>query len=264
MLEGHQGWISAICFSPDGTLLASGSSDRTVRLWDPTNGLLMGEPMEGHRSVITSLCFSPDGSTLACGSSDGAIQLWDLSTGQPAGEPMEDHRGSVRSMHFSPDGSLLASGSSDRTVRLWDRATRLPKCGPMKGHSGSVRSVCFSPDGSLLASGCSDGTIHLWDPLSGLNRGWISGMSDNPIESISYSIRELRTLGMRGNRIYMSSVSLHASHASDPRSVMRSADMLRRSSIEVLHGIDITGLDFSLAQMDEHTREVLRQNGAKA
>ena len=264
MLRGHQGWISAICFSPDGKLLASGSSDRTVRLWDPTNGLSIGRPMEGHRSVVTSLCFSPDGSTLTSGSSDGAIQLWDLSTGRPTGELIEDHRGSVRSMRFSPDGSLLASGSSDRTVRLWDPATRLPKCEPMKGHSGSVRSVCFSPDGSLLASGCSDGTMHLWDSRTGFERGEVSHVSNNPIEYISYSLRGLRTLGIRGNRIYMSYISLEASRASDPRSVMKSADMLRRTSIEVLHGIDITGLDFSLAQMDEHTREVLRQNGAKA
>jgi WD40 repeat protein len=153
-------------------VLATGSSDRTVRLWDLTDAKAarpLGPPLEGHRSSVVNLAFSADGKMLASGSSDKTIRLWDLAdagAARPLGPPLEGHRDIVRSLAFSPDGKALASGSSDRTIRLWDLAdakAAKPLGPPLEGHRFSVVNLAFSADGKALTSGCLDGTGRLWE-----------------------------------------------------------------------------------------------------
>ncbi|KAH8434467.1 NACHT and WD repeat domain-containing protein [Aspergillus melleus] len=157
-LEGHSGPVESVTFSGDSQLLASGSYDHTIKLWDPATGALK-HTLEGHSSWVRSVTFSGDGQLLASGSIDHIIKLWDPATGTLK-YTLEGHSSRVESVAFSGDSQLLASGSNDNTIKLWDPATGALKY-TLEGHSGRVESIAFSGDGQLLASGSNDNTIKL-------------------------------------------------------------------------------------------------------
>ena len=154
---GHAGRVRRIAFSPDGRHLTSGSSDRTVRIWDLESG--ESRVLEGHAGGVNSIAFSPDGRQLASGSSDRTLRVWDLASGES--RVLRGHAGGVNSVAFSPDGRYFASGSTDRTVRIWDIENGESRV--LRGHADWIRSVAFSPDGMRLASGSSDRTVRIWD-----------------------------------------------------------------------------------------------------
>ena len=117
--------VKAVAFSPDGLILANGSSrpeENTIRFWD-TQTWEPVRAMTGHRQGVTSVVFSPDNNILASGSWDREVQLWDVQTGRFK-RKLSGYGGAVFSVVFSPDGKTLASGSADKTVRIWKMAAQ--------------------------------------------------------------------------------------------------------------------------------------------
>jgi WD40 repeat protein len=145
-------------FSPDGELLATGSWQGQIKLWNPTDGTLVKTLTNANR--VVSLRFSPDGRTLVACSFDDGTWLYDIAAGQQ--RPVaRGHDARVFDAEISPDGRTLATGSADQTVRLWEMETGRQKA-IFLGHSYTVSHVTWSRDGKILASGGQDGTVRLW------------------------------------------------------------------------------------------------------
>lgn len=100
-------------------MLASASSDGTVRLWNVESRRQLGQPLRGHTDRVAGIAFSPDGQILAFTSSDGTVRLWDVRSRQALGLPLPGHKGLVPAITFSKDGRTLATGGADKTARLW-------------------------------------------------------------------------------------------------------------------------------------------------
>jgi len=175
VLKGHKHTITCLAFSSavnQPLLLASGSKDGTVRIWDADNDKLL-HVLEGHRDMVVAVAFSPDNKLLAATSHDTAIKIWDTATGKEA-RSLKGHTKDVRGVAFSPDGKTLASAGMDGLVLLWDTTTwEVRKT--CKGHTAEVNFVTFSRDGKTLASGGWDKTVRLWDPTTGKSLGVLEG-----------------------------------------------------------------------------------------
>ena len=180
------GLVTSVAFSPDGRTLASGSNDRTIKLWDVQKQREIAT-LTGHSYPVNSVAFSPDGRTLASGSNDKKIKLWDVRS-QREIATLTGHRWWVNSVAFSPDGRTLASGSEDKKIKLWDVQNRR-QIATLTGHSRWVRSVAFSPDGRTFASGSDDRTIKLWDVRSQGQIATLTGHSGwpNSVSSVAFS-----------------------------------------------------------------------------
>ena len=156
----HTRPVISIAFSPHGNMLASSSSDGTIRLWHSQTGEHL-RVFAKQVNWVYSMAFSPDGHMLACSGRDGNLRLWDVQSGMQM-KTLTGHTGYVNSVAFSPDGDVLASGGDDSTIRLWDVASGM-LLRTFTGNIHTAYTVAFSPDGSTLASGNGDGTILLWD-----------------------------------------------------------------------------------------------------
>jgi Flp pilus assembly protein TadB len=110
-----------VAYSPDGTTLASGGDDRTIRTWDTHTGQQQHQ-LTGHTGPVWAVAYSPDGTTLASGGRGGTIRTWDTHTGQQQHQ-LTGHTGPVWTVAYSPDGTTLASADDDGTIRLWDTRT---------------------------------------------------------------------------------------------------------------------------------------------
>ncbi len=163
-LQGHKNSIRSLSFSPDGKILASGSDDKQIKLWNMETGAEI-RTLSGHDRSVISVCFSADGKILASAGKDKKIKLWDVATGKEI-NTFTGHTDWINSMSFSQDGKILVSGSKDNTIKLWNVETG-KEIDTLFGHQGSVISISFSPDGKTLASGSKDKTIKFWDVETG-------------------------------------------------------------------------------------------------
>ena len=155
-LKGHIKKINVLAFTPNGKMIASGSDDGTIRLWDTSTGTQM---LNIPSRKTNSLAFSEDGKILA--SSDPVnIQLWDVGTGTQL-KSLKAKNDSVTVLAFSTDSNILACGNRDGIIRLWDLSTG-NELTTFKGHVHRINALSFSPDGKMLASGSVDGAIFSW------------------------------------------------------------------------------------------------------
>ncbi len=166
LLHGNEQIVWSTAFSPDGSLIASGSDDGKIVLWDARTHQQVGSLLAGDRKPISSIAFSPDGKLLASASDGPTILLWDVASRQQLSPALDGHTGAVSGVAFSPDGkTLVSAGESDRTLIFWDVATRMPLGPALPADRVQLKAVAFSPDGKLVASGGYTG-ITLWDAVT--------------------------------------------------------------------------------------------------
>jgi WD40 repeat protein len=188
-IRASKGRVECVAFSPDGTLLASGSNDHTVKLWDVQTGEVK-RPLAGHDFIVGAVAFSPDGQTLVSGAWDDTVKLWDVNSGRLK-TTIKTSNG-VFAVAVSPDGKLLATGGRsnehpENNLELWEMPTGKPR-GLLKGHTDAVFSLAFSADGSILASGSSDNTVKLWDPQTGTVKRTVTGQpSGGTVPRLAFS-----------------------------------------------------------------------------
>lgn len=219
----HSRRIYTLEFSPDCRTLASASQDKTVRLWNTTNGVAL--QVLDHLHPVTTLVFSPDGTVLASSDPNFPVTFWNVASGtilRILHEPgvvydfstqgklvassfnhtlniwstatgaisriLEGHSQIISAVMFSPNGQLVASTSKDVGIRLWDIATGTNL--RLRGHSNDVKftAIDFSPNGTLLAAASDDGLIRLWDSDQGVVKHDLGrGLDKRPFHTISFS-----------------------------------------------------------------------------
>lgn len=166
-LAGHEGVVTTVAVSPDGLLLASGSTDKTIKLWSLETGDLLhtfgGRSLRhrGHRDRISTLAFSPDSLELMSGSDDCTLKQWDISTRRLI-RTLSGHNWLVSSISISQNGQVFASGGGDGQINLWNLETG-ERLATLSKHRDRVSTLQLSPDGQTLVSGSYDKTIRLWD-----------------------------------------------------------------------------------------------------
>lgn len=156
---GHASRVTTLGWSPNGKYLASGSYDKTVQLWDTSNGSNM-VTYKGHMQRVQALMWSPDSSRIASAGDDALVHIWDTS-----GKLLlryAGHKAEITSLAWSPDGKCIASASTDTTVHIWEADTGNLQHSYQEHHD-KVNTVIWSPDGKRLASGDKEGKVHVWE-----------------------------------------------------------------------------------------------------
>jgi WD40 repeat protein len=170
VLSGHSEPVTAVAFSPDGKLLASGSADRTIKVGEVASGklkfTLQGQIPEFYQ--IFTIAFSPDGKTLF-GAGGGntethqyPIKMWDVASGRELPTSFIGHNSPILTIAFSADGKFLASGGEDPFIKIWD-VTANREYATLKGNFDSTTKLAFSPRSLTLASAHLNNLLTLWN-----------------------------------------------------------------------------------------------------
>lgn len=181
-LQGHEAVVYGLAFDPGGETLASGSRDKSCKLWDPKSGELL-RTFQGHKDWIRSVAFDPQGGVLATASDDRTVKLWEAQTGKLL-DTLTGHKSFVWSVAFDRQGEVLASGGWDNTVKLWD-PQRGKLLRTLEGFTAEFNGVAFDPHGKMLASGSRDNTVRLWEVRTGKLLHTLAGHK-NAVVSVAF------------------------------------------------------------------------------
>ena len=157
---GHDKEVTSIAISSNGQLIASGSGDKTINIWNARTGQLL-RTLEGHDKRVNSVAIAADGSTIISGSDDQTVRVWNGNTGELL-RTLEGHRKGVNSVAIAADGRTIVSGSSDQNILVWDWINWELKAF-LEGHEKRVNSVAIAADGRTIISGSDDKTVRVWD-----------------------------------------------------------------------------------------------------
>jgi len=163
-LEGHSGMVTSVAFSYNSTKIASGSHDKTIRVWNVATGEELLK-IRGHPSIVTCVAFSCDVEHwIASGSKDESVRVWNAEDGVEVAV-FEGHSGIITSVGFSPDGRWIISSSLDATVRVWNREN--VKQQQVLTQRCSVNSISIAPDSKSVVTGSASGKVIVWNIVSG-------------------------------------------------------------------------------------------------
>lgn len=204
---GHSDRVHAVAFSPNEKIVATGSQDETVRLWDVATGYEL-RTLRGHTSYVSAVAFSPDGKLVCAGGREGELKVWNAETGELVHD-LVGHSWVMNQVSFSADGKRIVSGAADGRVIVWSVKTGEELTGiegrgtsaaffpdgkrvlvgggkyqefgqiwmgsvpsgeelaVFRGHESDIRTVDVSPDGKLAASGAMDGHVIIWSVKTG-------------------------------------------------------------------------------------------------
>lgn len=163
-LHGHSEAVTSVDISADGNTAISGSTDKTVILWDLVQRDVQ-QRFVGHDGIVRAIALSRDGRWAISGGDDASVIIWDAGTASIAHQ-FRGHKAVVLAVAFNENGDRVASGSADGEVIIWDVANGRMLF-TLTEHTGAVHAVAFSPDGQFVLSGGEDKTILLWDAHTG-------------------------------------------------------------------------------------------------
>lgn len=158
-LTGHTREISSLAMSPNGKIIATGSVDMTVRLWDPASKQSTAT-LEGHEGEVRALAFSPDSSLLASGEMYKKVKIWDVAAKKEL-QTFTDIEGKVFGLAFSPDGKRVYAAINDNSAKVWTVGSAGE--GKKLAHNYAVAGIAVSPDGKTVATIDEGGSLNLWD-----------------------------------------------------------------------------------------------------
>jgi len=203
-LEGSWDAVHSLAFSPDGSVLASGSRDKLIKLWDPVRAKEL-RTLDDHTACVSSLAFDASGRRLVSGSHDRLVKVWDptaatcLLTLNGAAPTWGE---GIFAVAVSADGARIAAGGQSRIVRVWN-ASNGDLVWQGEGHTDRINSLAFDPRGRWLVSASDDHTVRVWDVADGKSIATLTAHSD-AVKGVALSDGgdRMATAGLDGVRLW--------------------------------------------------------------